>query len=38
PHTVAEIGRMSAGVDVTDLTKRHAQEILKPAGQEKTTG
>ncbi|MEJ8549416.1 DNA repair protein RecN [Bacillus velezensis] len=35
---VAEIGRMIAGVEVTDLTKRHAQELLKQAGQVKTTG
>lgn len=32
---VAEIGRMIAGVEVTDLTKRHAQELLKQAGQVK---
>ncbi|MEC1625073.1 DNA repair protein RecN [Bacillus mojavensis] len=35
---VAEIGRMIAGVEVTDLTKRHAKELLKQADQVKTTG
>ncbi|MCY8807315.1 DNA repair protein RecN [Bacillus atrophaeus] len=35
---VAEIGRMIAGVEVTDLTKRHAKELLKQANQVKTTG
>ncbi len=35
---VVEIGRMIAGVEVTDLTKRHAKELLKQADQVKTTG
>ncbi|TYS10499.1 DNA repair protein RecN [Bacillus subtilis] len=35
---VAEIGRMIAGVEVTDLTKRHAKELLRQADQVKTTG
>lgn len=35
---VTEIGRMIAGVEVTDLTKRHAKELLKQADQVKTTG
>ncbi|MCY8307298.1 DNA repair protein RecN [Bacillus vallismortis] len=35
---VTEIGRMIAGVEVTDVTKRHAKELLRQADQVKTTG
>ncbi|MED0692343.1 DNA repair protein RecN, partial [Bacillus licheniformis] len=35
---IAEIGRMIAGVEVTDLTKRHAKELLNQAKLVKTSG
>ncbi|WP_226568274.1 DNA repair protein RecN [Bacillus stratosphericus] len=35
---VSEIGRMIAGVEVTELTKQHAQELLNQANDVKTTG
>ncbi|MFS0656355.1 DNA repair protein RecN [Bacillus sp. 179-C3.3 HS] len=35
---VNEIGRMIAGVEVTDLTKQHAKELLHQASDVKTTG
>lgn len=35
---VSEIGRMIAGVEVTELTKQHAKELLHQANDVKTTG
>ncbi|MGG3574829.1 DNA repair protein RecN [Bacillus gobiensis] len=35
---IAEIGRMIAGVEVTDLTKQHAKELLHQANHVKTVG
>ncbi|MCY8595281.1 hypothetical protein, partial [Bacillus haynesii] len=35
---ITEIGRMIAGVEVTDLTKRHAKELLNQAKLVKTSG
>ncbi|WP_353855289.1 DNA repair protein RecN [Bacillus sp. Bos-x628] len=35
---INEIGRMIAGVEVTELTKQHAKELLHQANNVKTTG
>ncbi|MDA7027007.1 DNA repair protein RecN [Bacillus sp. CLL-7-23] len=35
---ISEIGRMIAGVEVTDLTKRHAKELLNQANLVKNSG
>jgi len=32
---IKEIGRMLSGVEITDLTKEHARELILQAGQKK---
>ena len=35
---IKEIGRMISGVEITDLTKKHAEELLHLASENKKSG